>query len=76
MDLTALCRQYTRGASHTCRPNACTYATASVWRPEDNLQELVLSFHHGPRELTLLRKVLLPAEPSHWTGKCFNRGTY
>lgn len=40
-----------------------------AWRSEDNLGQLVLSFHHmGPRKGTLILrlggKVPLPAEPS------------
>lgn len=32
--------------------SACMSAVAHVWRSEDSLQELVLSYHEGPRDHT------------------------
>jgi hypothetical protein len=52
------------GSGHPC-------ATGCIWTSEDNLWELILSFHHvGHRDQTqvvrLARILPLPAEPSLW----------
>lgn len=45
----------------------CRYehATEWVWRSEDNLRELVLSFSRWVLGTQLLQQALLPLEPSH-----------
>lgn len=53
---------------HKCR---CVCATVYVWRSEDNLQKLVLSFHHVCcRNRTQVIKSVSSIEPTHWSQTC------